>query len=314
MKKILGPIINAFKIPDLRKKLLFTIGIFVVFRVFAHIPIPGVDLIALRQLFSRNQLLGLLDIFSGGTLANFSVMALGLNPYINASIILQLLTMVFPRLEELAKEGRFLEAAKVYQEHASQEMDEHKRRRFLNFAGRYYEVAGEFSLAVKCFLESGDVDRTVGAAVKGKSPKVLSNALAEAGYKEEETVRSLLKCGLQLVEAREFAEAHLFAKEAYGFGHGVLPEALMGLIDGYMLGSSEKIAASVKALRVPAESDALAREIGFVANKFLATMPKASGEVKEFPSHCPECGAPLPVKRHGKIIECEYCGYPVRLD
>lgn len=79
--------------------------IFFVFRLFAHIPVPGIDLVALKQLFSRNQFLGLLDIFSGGTLANFSVMALGLNPYINATIILQLLQMVFPKLEALAKEG-----------------------------------------------------------------------------------------------------------------------------------------------------------------------------------------------------------------
>src|SRR5260370_23260512 len=59
----------------------------------------------MRSLFCKNKFLGLLDVFSGGTLANFSVMALGLNPYINASIILQLLTMVFPKLEELSKEG-----------------------------------------------------------------------------------------------------------------------------------------------------------------------------------------------------------------
>ena len=91
--------------PDVRRKLLFTAGIFVVFRIFAHIPVAGVNLGALKTLFSQNQFLGLLDIFSGGTLANFSVMALGLNPYINASIILQLLTMVFPKLEELSKEG-----------------------------------------------------------------------------------------------------------------------------------------------------------------------------------------------------------------
>ncbi|MFH0864046.1 MAG: preprotein translocase subunit SecY [Candidatus Gottesmanbacteria bacterium] len=107
MNKILSPLINAFKIPDLRRKIIFTIGIFVVFRIFAHVPIPGVDLVALRRLFTSNQLLGLLDIFSGGTLANFSVMALGLNPYINASIILQLLTIVFPKLEELQKEGEY---------------------------------------------------------------------------------------------------------------------------------------------------------------------------------------------------------------
>ena len=107
MEKILGPIFNAFKIPELRRKILFTALIFVVFRIFAHVPIPGANLANLRQLFSQNQLLGLLDIFSGGTLANFSVMALGLNPYINASIILQLLTMVFPKLEELSKEGEY---------------------------------------------------------------------------------------------------------------------------------------------------------------------------------------------------------------
>lgn len=78
---------------------------FAIFRLFAHIPVPAVDFQRLKQLFSQNELLSLLDIFSGGTLANFSVMALGLNPYINASIIFQLLTMVFPKLEELSKEG-----------------------------------------------------------------------------------------------------------------------------------------------------------------------------------------------------------------
>lgn len=77
------------------------------FRLFVFIPIAGVDREALQELFSRNQLLSLLDIFSGGTLANFSIMAIGLNPYINASIMLQLATLVFPRLEELSKEGEY---------------------------------------------------------------------------------------------------------------------------------------------------------------------------------------------------------------
>lgn len=107
MNKILETILTAFKIPELRKKILFTAVILLVFRLFAHVPIPGVDTVALKSLFGRNQLLGLLDIFSGGTLANFSVMALGLNPYINASIILQLLTVVFPKLEALSKEGEY---------------------------------------------------------------------------------------------------------------------------------------------------------------------------------------------------------------
>lgn len=107
MNQIIDPLLNAWKVTELRRKILFTLGIFIVFRLFAHVPIPGVNLPALQELFQRNQFLGILDIFSGGTLANFSVIALGLNPYINASIILQLLTMVFPSLEQLAKEGEF---------------------------------------------------------------------------------------------------------------------------------------------------------------------------------------------------------------
>lgn len=107
MNQIIGPLINAWKVKELRKKILFTLALFVVFRLFAHLPIPGVNVSALQTLFQQNQFLGLLDIFSGGTLANFSVIALGLNPYINASIILQLLTMVFPKLEQLSKEGEF---------------------------------------------------------------------------------------------------------------------------------------------------------------------------------------------------------------
>ncbi|OGG08036.1 preprotein translocase subunit SecY [Candidatus Gottesmanbacteria bacterium RIFCSPHIGHO2_02_FULL_40_24] len=105
MNKYLRPIILAFKTPELRKKIIFTALIFFAFRIFAHIPVPGVNLEKLKALFAQSEFLGLLDIFSGGTLANFSVMAIGLNPYINASIILQLLTIVFPKLEELQKEG-----------------------------------------------------------------------------------------------------------------------------------------------------------------------------------------------------------------
>ncbi|MCL4199743.1 preprotein translocase subunit SecY [Patescibacteria group bacterium] len=107
MNSILTALVNSWKSPELRRKLLITIFIFIVFRIFAHTPIPGIDREKLALLFSQNQFLGLLDIFSGGTLVNFSVLALGLNPYINASIILQLLTIVFPKLEELSKEGEF---------------------------------------------------------------------------------------------------------------------------------------------------------------------------------------------------------------
>lgn len=102
---IIRPIRDALKVPDLRKRLLLTAAILVIFRLASHIPLAGVDREALQNLFSQSQLFGLLDIFSGGTLSRFSVLALGLNPYINASIIFQLLTFVSPKLEALSKEG-----------------------------------------------------------------------------------------------------------------------------------------------------------------------------------------------------------------
>ncbi len=90
---------------DLRNSILKVLGILVVFRVAAHIPIPGVDIANLRSFFQSNQLLGLMNVFSGGTLNNFSVVSLGVGPYITASIILQLLAMIVPSLEELSKDG-----------------------------------------------------------------------------------------------------------------------------------------------------------------------------------------------------------------
>lgn len=98
---------NSIKDREIRKKILIIAFLLLVFRFFAHVPVSGVDLEELRALFSRNQFLGLLDIFSGGTLSNFSILALGLNPYIYASIALQLLTIVYPKLEALAKEGEY---------------------------------------------------------------------------------------------------------------------------------------------------------------------------------------------------------------
>ncbi|HUV74154.1 MAG TPA: preprotein translocase subunit SecY [Anaerolineae bacterium] len=96
---------NAFKLPDLRRKILFTLAMLVAYRFAAHVPVPGVNADALRQLFQSNQLLGLLDMFSGGAMSSFSVVALGVYPYITASIIMQLLLPLIPPLERLAKEG-----------------------------------------------------------------------------------------------------------------------------------------------------------------------------------------------------------------
>jgi preprotein translocase subunit SecY len=100
---------NAFALPDLRRRILFTLLILVLYRLAAHVPIPNVDAAALRRLFQggsdAGQLLNFLDLLSGGAMARFSVMAMGVYPYITASIILQLLQPIIPQLEELAKEG-----------------------------------------------------------------------------------------------------------------------------------------------------------------------------------------------------------------
>lgn len=96
---------NIIKITELRQKLFFTLGMFVVFRIGAHIPVPGVDPSAIEQLFASGNLFGLLDLFAGGALSKFSIFAMSITPYINASIILQLLTVVVPTLEKWNKEG-----------------------------------------------------------------------------------------------------------------------------------------------------------------------------------------------------------------
>jgi len=97
-------IIQIFKIEDLRSKILFVLGVFVIFRLMANIPIPGVDIENLKRFFEQFQMFGLLNLFTGGTLSNLSIIMLGLGPYITAVIILQLLTMIFPGLEQLYKE------------------------------------------------------------------------------------------------------------------------------------------------------------------------------------------------------------------
>lgn len=107
MNNILESIRNIFAVPDLRKRVLFTFGLLAIYRLGSHIPTPGLDPRALEEFFGSQKggLLGFLDVFSGGALRRLSVFALGITPYITASIILQLLTVVWPFLEKLSKEG-----------------------------------------------------------------------------------------------------------------------------------------------------------------------------------------------------------------
>jgi preprotein translocase subunit SecY len=107
MSILWNTLLGFIKIPELKKRLLITAAVFAVYRFIAHIPAPGIDNESLKNIFNSSQFLTLLDVFSGGTLANFSIMALSLGPYINASIILQMLTVLVPSLEALQKEGDY---------------------------------------------------------------------------------------------------------------------------------------------------------------------------------------------------------------
>ena len=98
---------NIFKIPELKRRILYTLALLVVYRVGVHVPVPGIDSVALAEIFDRAKgtILGIFNMFSGGALERLSVFALGIMPYISASIILQLMTVVIPHLEQLKKEG-----------------------------------------------------------------------------------------------------------------------------------------------------------------------------------------------------------------
>ena len=103
--KLVQAILDAFRLPDLRRRILLTFAMLVAFRFMAHVPLPGVDTAALKQMFSSNALLGMLDMFSGGALKSFSILAMGVYPYITSTIIIQLMQPVIPALQRMSTEG-----------------------------------------------------------------------------------------------------------------------------------------------------------------------------------------------------------------
>ena len=105
--KFFEAVANAFRIPDLRKRILFTLGLLAIYRLGGHLPTPGIDANRLEEFFRQNQgtVLGMFDLFSGGMFRRLTIFALGIMPYITSSIILQLMTLVVPTLEKLSKEG-----------------------------------------------------------------------------------------------------------------------------------------------------------------------------------------------------------------
>ncbi|HSK52511.1 MAG TPA: preprotein translocase subunit SecY [Clostridia bacterium] len=100
-------ILNAFRAPDIRRRILYVLGIIIVFRFLAAVPVPGIDRERLADFLGGNPIFGLLNLFSGGGLSSLSIVALGMNPYINASIIMQLMTGVIPSLQALSREGEY---------------------------------------------------------------------------------------------------------------------------------------------------------------------------------------------------------------
>jgi preprotein translocase subunit SecY len=104
---VFDSLLNAFRAPDIRRRILYVLAILIVFRFLAHVPVPGVDKAQLATFINQNAIFGVLDLLSGGGLSSFSIIALGVNPYINASIIMQLMTGVIPSLQALSREGEY---------------------------------------------------------------------------------------------------------------------------------------------------------------------------------------------------------------
>jgi preprotein translocase subunit SecY len=104
---VFDALVNAFRAPDIRRRILYVMGMLIIVRFLAHVPVPGVERQALSDVLGSQSFLQLLDLFSGGGLSTFSIIALGVNPYINASIIMQLMTGVVPRLQQLQREGEY---------------------------------------------------------------------------------------------------------------------------------------------------------------------------------------------------------------
>ncbi|MCS7308903.1 MAG: preprotein translocase subunit SecY, partial [Armatimonadetes bacterium] len=102
---MLETLVAAWKLPDLRQRILFVFGAFAVYTLGLHIPVPGIDHAKMEQLFAQGGVFGLVDVFSGGALRKFTIFAMGIVPYINASIIMQLLVAAIPQWKELQKEG-----------------------------------------------------------------------------------------------------------------------------------------------------------------------------------------------------------------
>ena len=100
-------LLNAFRAPDIRRRILYVLGILIVFRFLASVPVPGIDRTQLQSFLADNPNFGLLNLFSGGGLSQLSIVALGMNPYINASIIMQLMQGVVPSLQQLSREGEY---------------------------------------------------------------------------------------------------------------------------------------------------------------------------------------------------------------
>jgi preprotein translocase subunit SecY len=104
---MLDSLLNAFRAPDIRRRILFVLGILIVYRLLAQVPLPGVDRTALAQFFQKNTAFGIIDLFAGGGLSQLSIVGLAMNPYINASIIMQLMSGVIPSLQNLSREGEY---------------------------------------------------------------------------------------------------------------------------------------------------------------------------------------------------------------
>jgi len=225
-----------------------------------------------------------------------------------------------PDPEKLAKQGKYKEAAELFQQRANGTKNLFERRRYLDSAARCYETAGDYASAIRCFLEVENFETAINACMKCKNPKYLTQALTQQTKKE--VVRALVICSLNFLREQNFIDAQIFCEEAISLNDGSqLPEALINILIGCKEYDRERIIDGLKITQDIVNEDVdLVSEIAFIGKNLLSEIPQTQSsqvlneQKKQNELFCSRCGAPFPKhKLYSKVIKCEYCGYTTKL-
>jgi len=221
-----------------------------------------------------------------------------------------------PDPEKLVKQGKYQEAAELFQQKANDSKNSFERRRFLDSAARCYEIIGEYASSIQCYLEVENFDAVINVCMKCKNPKYLTQSISHQMKKK--IVRALIICSINFFRERNFVDAQIFCEEALSLdGGSQLLEAFINILFGSKEYDQERIIEGLRIIRDIANDDVdLVSEIAFISKNFLSEIPQTQNsqilkeEKKQKDLFCSHCGAPFPKNKiYSNIVQCEYCGY-----